>query len=191
MSSSSTRVAFVTALVFGAVPCVSAQDDPAAVDRLLQRAETAARALPGFRCEASRSNISVTRTATDVSQVAFLRPNFFRVVQKEGGGQRTYTGYGLGLGYRLMGFGSSFRPLPLPPAPCVVETHGPYLGGSGWPAANSGQGTTPTPFDPQVPPALPTPTLTELSGVVSCLTSSVTWARAWPMAASTAMARMV
>ena len=89
MSSSSTRVAFVTALVFGAVPCVSAQDDPAAVDRLLQRAETAARALPGFRCEASRSNISVTRTATDVSQVAFLRPNFFRVVQKEGGGQRT------------------------------------------------------------------------------------------------------
>ena len=48
-------------------------------------------------------------------------------------------------------------PLPLPPAPCVVETHGPYLGGSGWPAANSGQGTTPTPFDPQVPPALPTP----------------------------------
>lgn len=91
MSSSLTRVAFVAALVFGAVPYAPAQDDSAAVDRLLQRAETAARALPGFRCEASRSNISAKRTATDVAQVAFLRPNFFRVVQKEGGGQRTYT----------------------------------------------------------------------------------------------------
>ncbi len=78
-------------LGFCAAPCAPAQDDTAAVDRLLQAAETAARALPGFRCEASRSNISATRTATDVAQVTFLRPNFFRVVMKEGGGQRTYT----------------------------------------------------------------------------------------------------
>lgn len=30
---------------------------------------------------------------------------------KKGGAGRTYMGYGLGLGYRLMGFGASFRPL--------------------------------------------------------------------------------
>jgi hypothetical protein len=48
-------------------------------------------------------------------------------------------------------------PLPLPPAPCQVETHGPYTGGSGWPAINSGGGKTAVPFDPNVPPTLPVP----------------------------------
>ena len=48
-------------------------------------------------------------------------------------------------------------PLPLPPRPCEVETHGPYTGGSGWPAVNSGGGTVPQPFDPNIPAALPLP----------------------------------
>jgi hypothetical protein len=48
-------------------------------------------------------------------------------------------------------------PLPLPPLPCKVETHGPYTGGSGWPAINSGDGKTVFPFDANVPPSLPAP----------------------------------
>jgi len=48
-------------------------------------------------------------------------------------------------------------PLPLPPLPCRVETHGPYTGGSGWPAVNSGDGKTVYPFDANVPPSLPAP----------------------------------
>ncbi len=79
------------ALLLAPVLRLSAQDDTAAVDRLLAQVERATRALSGFRCEASRTNTSATRTATDVAQVAFLRPNFFRSVMKEGGGQRTYT----------------------------------------------------------------------------------------------------
>jgi beta-mannosidase len=44
-----------------------------------------------------------------------------------------------------------------PPAPCVIETHGPYIGGNGWPAINSGNSTTPALFDPNIPPTLPAP----------------------------------
>lgn len=48
-------------------------------------------------------------------------------------------------------------PLPLPPAPCLIETHGPYNGGNGWPAINSGDGTTPNYYTPDIPPTLPAP----------------------------------
>jgi thiol-disulfide isomerase/thioredoxin len=77
----------------GAAVPATAMPDAATreADVLLQQVEQATRTLAGFRCEASRSNISATRTATDVAQVTFLRPNFFNVVMKEGGGQRTYS----------------------------------------------------------------------------------------------------
>lgn len=51
----------------------------------------------------------------------------------------------------------SIMPLPLPPAPCTIETHGPYTGGSGWPAINSGDSKTVYPFNSNVPPSLPIP----------------------------------
>jgi len=58
---------------------------------LFGQVEAATRALPGFSCEVSRTLTTVTRSSTDVAQVTFLRPNFFKVVMKEGGGSRTYT----------------------------------------------------------------------------------------------------
>lgn len=48
-------------------------------------------------------------------------------------------------------------PLPLPPAPCLIETHGPYNGGNGWPAINSGSGKVPSYYTPDIPPTLPSP----------------------------------
>jgi len=51
----------------------------------------------------------------------------------------------------------TIMPLPLPPAPCDIETHGPYTGGSGWPAINSGDSKTVYPFNPNIPPSLPIP----------------------------------
>ena len=72
--------------------------------------------------------------------------------------------------------GSQIPPfLAHPPEQCLIETHGPYIGnpsfilsrllllltfdsgGSGWPAINSGNSTTPTPFNPNIPPTLPLP----------------------------------
>ena len=48
-------------------------------------------------------------------------------------------------------------PLPVraAPAECIVETHGPYTGGRGWPAVNSGNSSTVTPFDAAMPPQFP------------------------------------
>jgi thiol-disulfide isomerase/thioredoxin len=90
------RLSLLALLGFGtaasAVPATAAPgSDDRAVDALLQQVEQATRALPGFRCEASRSNISAGRTATDVAQVTFLRPNLFQVQLQEGGGRRTYS----------------------------------------------------------------------------------------------------
>ena len=58
-------------------------------------------------------------------------------------------------------------PLPLPPAPCTIETHGPYTGGNGWPAINSGNSKTVVPFNPNIPPFLPTPGSQGLFGISS------------------------
>ena len=59
-------------------------------------------------------------------------------------------------------------PLPAAPAACEVETHGPYLGGAGWPTVSSGNGSVASPFDPNLPPKLPSfpgpPTGTSLPG---------------------------
>ena len=52
---------------------------------------------------------------------------------------------------------STPKPLPVPPAPCISETHGPYTGGRGWPAINSGNSTDVEPFDANTPPNLPSP----------------------------------
>jgi beta-mannosidase len=47
-------------------------------------------------------------------------------------------------------------PVPVRAAPsvCKVETHGPYTGGRGWPAINSGNTTSSATFDPLKPPPL-------------------------------------
>ena len=45
-------------------------------------------------------------------------------------------------------------PVRAAPAECLIETHGPYTGGRGWPAVNSGNSSVVTPFDPATPPHL-------------------------------------
>ena len=71
----------------------------------------------------------------------------------------------VGFGHPVSGWGMASMdtvwppatPLPVraAPAECLVETHGPYTGGRGWPAVNSGNGSVVVPFDAATPPHFP------------------------------------
>lgn len=71
----------------------------------------------------------------------------------------------LGFGFPVAGWGVGpwmqsiwppKAPIPVRAAPkvCSIETHGPYTGGRGWPAINSGNATSAATFDPLKPPPL-------------------------------------
>ena len=61
-----------------------------------------------------------------------------------------------GVGQWMQSVWPPSTPLPVLAAPkvCKVETHGPYTGGRGWPAINSGNTTSTVTFDPLIPPLL-------------------------------------
>ena len=71
----------------------------------------------------------------------------------------------VGFGHPVSGWGmpsmdtvwppATALPVRAAPAECIVETHGPYIGGRGWPAVNSGNSSVVTPFDPATPPHFP------------------------------------
>ena len=72
----------------------------------------------------------------------------------------------VGFGHPVSGWGmasmdtvwppATALPVRAAPAECLIETHGPYTGGRGWPAVNSGNSSVVTPFDAAIPPHFPT-----------------------------------